>query len=77
MSLLTKEKYDYYVKILKDELIPAMGCTEPISIAYASAKARDILGSFPDRCEITVSGNIIKNAKIIFKGIFMKIKVII
>ncbi len=63
MSLLTKEKYDYYVKILKDELIPAMGCTEPISIAYASAKARDILGSFPDRCEITVSGNIIKNAK--------------
>lgn len=63
MSILTNEKYNYYVKILKDELIPAMGCTEPISIAYASAKARDILGSFPDRCEITVSGNIIKNAK--------------
>lgn len=63
MSILTDEKYNYYVKILKDELVPAMGCTEPISIAYASAKARDVLGSFPDRCEITVSGNIIKNAK--------------
>jgi len=60
---LTQEKYDYYVKILKDELIPAMGCTEPIAIAYASAKARDTLGGFPESCEISVSGNIIKNAK--------------
>ena len=60
---LTKEQYDYYVSVLKDELVPAMGCTEPIAIAYAAAKARATLGAFPDRCEIAVSGNIIKNAK--------------
>ena len=61
--MITKEKMDYYVGILKDELVPAMGCTEPIAIAYASAKARATLGSFPTSCDIAVSGNIIKNAK--------------
>ena len=60
---LTKEKYDYYCKVLEDELIPAMGCTEPIAIAYAAAKAKAVLGEFPESCEIEVSGNIIKNAK--------------
>lgn len=43
--------------------MPAMGCTEPIAIAFAAAKARDVLGKFPDACEIEVSGSIIKNAK--------------
>lgn len=62
-EVMNKEMYDYYVQVLKEELVPAMGCTEPISIAYASAKARDVLGSFPDEAEIAVSGNIIKNAK--------------
>lgn len=40
-----------------------MGCTEPIAIAYAAAKARDVLGGMPDKVEIGVSSNIIKNVK--------------
>ena len=62
-NLLDTEKYNYYCQVLKEELIPAMGCTEPIAIAYAAAKAKATLGSFPKKCEIEVSGNIIKNAK--------------
>ena len=61
--MLSEERIEYYVGILKDELVPAMGCTEPIAIAYAAAKARATLGSFPTHCDIAVSGNIIKNAK--------------
>ena len=57
------EKYQAYVQILNEELIPAMGCTEPIAIAYAAAKAREILGEFPDHVEMRCSGNIIKNVK--------------
>ena len=55
--------YQAYVQILKEELIPAMGCTEPIAIAYAAAKARDVLGLAPDLVKIGVSNNIIKNVK--------------
>lgn len=55
--------YESYVKILEEELIPAMGCTEPIAIALAAAKARDALGTTPERCRVEVSGNIIKNVK--------------
>ncbi len=55
--------YDSYVKILEEELIPAMGCTEPIAVALAAAKAREALGTMPDRCRVEVSGNIIKNVK--------------
>ncbi len=61
--LPTDKRYKAYVDILKEELVPAMGCTEPIAIAFAAAKARAVLGSAPDRVEITVSGNIIKNVK--------------
>lgn len=63
MPQLSREKYNYYIEVLKEELIPAMGCTEPIAIAYAAAKARETLGAFPTSAEISVSGNIIKNAK--------------
>ena len=59
----SEEKYQCYVQILKDELIPAMGCTEPIAIAYAAAKCREVLGQIPQRVELEVSGNIIKNVK--------------
>ncbi|MDO5409802.1 MAG: L-serine ammonia-lyase, iron-sulfur-dependent, subunit alpha [Lachnospiraceae bacterium] len=59
----TDKRYITYVQILKEELVPAMGCTEPIAIAYAAAKARDVLGNQPDRVEIGVSDNIIKNVK--------------
>lgn len=56
-------KYGAYVQILKEELVPAMGCTEPIALAYAAAKAREILGSIPDKVVIETSGSIIKNVK--------------
>lgn len=55
--------YDSYLQILKEELIPAMGCTEPIAIALAAAKAREALGRTPERCTVETSGNIIKNAR--------------
>ena len=55
--------YQAYVQILKEELIPAMGCTEPISVAYAAAKAREVLGCMPDLVKIGASNNIIKNVK--------------
>ena len=55
--------YQQYVNILKEELRPAMGCTEPIALAYAAAKARQILGCIPDKVRLFVSGNIIKNVK--------------
>lgn len=55
--------YDAYVEILKEELVPAMGCTEPIAIAYAAAVARETLGSTPKTVRISASGNIIKNVK--------------
>lgn len=56
-------RYIVYLNILKEELIPAMGCTEPIAIAYAAARARDVLGRQPDRVLIEVSDNILKNVK--------------
>ena len=49
--------------VLKGELVKALGCTEPIAIAYVSAKAREILGKMPEKIVIGCSGNIIKNAK--------------
>lgn len=52
-----------YFHALRGELVPALGCTEPIAIAFAAAKARDVLGQFPDRMEILCSGNIVKNVK--------------
>ena len=55
--------YQTYVKILERELICAMGCTEPIALAYCGAKARAVLGSLPDRIRVEASGNIIKNVK--------------
>ena len=61
--MITKENYAQYVKILKEELVPAMGCTEPISIAYATARARAVLSETPVSAKVEVSGNIVKNAK--------------
>ena len=59
----TDLKYTQYLQILHEELIPAMGCTEPIAMAYAAAKAREVLGALPDKIDIVISGNIIKNVK--------------
>lgn len=55
--------YDAYIDILREELVPAMGCTEPIAVAYGGALARKTLGRLPERVALTVSGNIIKNVK--------------
>ena len=58
---MEKSTYQAYLDILKQELIPALGCTEPIAIALAAAKAREVLGEMPTSLEIQCSGNIIKN----------------
>ena len=55
--------YSAYVNLLKRELVPAMGCTEPIAVAYAAACAARELGSLPKSVDICVSANIIKNVK--------------
>ena len=55
--------YEQYIQILREELLPAMGCTEPIAVAYAAAKARETLGVMPERVVVEASGNIIKNVK--------------
>lgn len=56
-------RYEYYVDLLKKELVPAMGCTEPIAIAYAAALAKKILEDDVKRVDVYASGNIIKNVK--------------
>ena len=55
--------YNEYLAILREEIVPALGCTEPIAIAYASAKARRVLGRLPEHITVKCSGNIIKNVK--------------
>ena len=62
---MTKDhpNYSAYIRILEEELVPAMGCTEPIALAYCAAKARQVLGVLPDRVLIQASGSIIKNVK--------------
>ena len=59
----TDIRYGAYCKILEEELKPAMGCTEPIALAYGAAMARKVLGCLPDRVVIGASGSIIKNVK--------------
>lgn len=60
---MDRQTINRFVAILKTELVPALGCTEPIALAYAAAKVRDVLGAFPKRMELYCSGNIIKNVK--------------
>lgn len=60
---MDKKIYDAYINILKSELVPALGCTEPIAIAFAGAKVRETLGEMPDFIKVKCSGNIIKNVK--------------
>ncbi len=59
----TDIRYQTYLQILKEELVPAMGCTEPIALAYCAAKAREVLGCLPERARVEASGNIVKNVK--------------
>ena len=60
---MEKQIYNQYLQILREELVPAMGCTEPIAIAYAAALARQALGRMPERVAVKASANIIKNVK--------------
>ena len=59
----TSRLYSTYVEILRRELVPAMGCTEPIAVAFCAARAREELGKMPTSVRIQASGNIIKNVK--------------
>ena len=61
--MLTREDHKTYAQILREELTPAFGCTEPIALAYCAAKAREVLGQMPTEVIIEASGNIIKNVK--------------
>lgn len=61
--MLKEELYEAYIRIMHEELVPAMGCTEPIAIAYAASKAREVLDCLPERVAVRVSGNILKNVK--------------
>ena len=60
---MERELYEAYVRVLEQELVPAMGCTEPIAVAYAAAVAAKNLPTLPEKVRIRVSGNIIKNVK--------------
>ncbi len=61
--MMDENVYNAYVHLLKSELVPAMGCTEPIAVAYAAASAARQLGTLPEKVDICVSANIIKNVK--------------
>ena len=61
--MLTDKIRKDFIAILKEEMLPAMGCTEPISLAYASAKAREVLGRDPEYIKVKASGNMIKNVR--------------
>ncbi len=63
MEQLDEKTKEIYAQVLKEELLPAMGCTEPIAVAYCAAKARAVLGAMPERVLVEASGNIIKNVK--------------
>ena len=56
-------KIEKVLKILEEEIVAAEGCTEPIALSYAAAKAKRILGTIPNKVDIFLSGNIIKNVK--------------
>lgn len=60
---MERQIYREFVRILEEELVPAMGCTEPIAVAYAAALARSVLGRCPEEILVRASANIIKNVK--------------
>ena len=61
--MLDERIYKSYIGILKEEMVPAMGCTEPIALAYGAARAREVLGKEPEHITAKCSGNIIKNVR--------------
>ena len=65
---MDRKYFSDYIKILNKELVPALGCTEPIAIAFAAAKAASVLGEKPGRLTAKCSGNIIKNVTTLLNG---------
>lgn len=61
--MVSEKIYKNYIAILKEEMVPAMGCTEPIALAYGAARAREVLGAEPEKIIARCSGNIIKNVR--------------
>ena len=61
--MLDKKLQDEFISIISEELVPAMGCTEPIALAYAAARGREVLGCEPERIIAKCSGNMIKNVR--------------
>ena len=61
--MLTEKTEQAYISLLREELVPAQGCTEPIALAFCAAKAREVLGCQPQKLRVHASGNIIKNVK--------------
>ena len=62
-DMLTHTLQEEFIRILQEELVPAMGCTEPIALAYASARGREVLGCEPEKITARCSGNMIKNVR--------------
>ncbi|WP_148408951.1 serine dehydratase subunit alpha family protein [Murimonas intestini] len=60
---MSNKMYENFTEVLKHELVPALGCTEPIAIAFTAAKAREVLGHMPEKMKVSCSGNIVKNVK--------------
>ena len=67
--MLDERIYQNYIGILKEEMIPAMGCTEPIALAYGAARAREVLGKEPEHITAKCSGNIIKNVRCVIMNL--------
>ena len=60
---MSNKMYENFTEVLRHELVPALGCTEPIAIAFTAAKAREVLGHMPEKMKVSCSGNIVKNVK--------------
>lgn len=58
----TQRKWEAYLNLIKREVVPAFGCTDPIAIALAAAKTRELLAQIPERIDVTLSRNMLKNA---------------
>ena len=61
-------EFQSFIDVLKVEVVPALGCTEPTAIAYAAAKAKEVLGVMPEKVNLTLSGNVLKNATIVLSS---------
>ena len=60
--MINKEEREAIIRIIKKGVVPAIGCTEPVCVALATAKATELLGQRPERVEVRLSANILKNA---------------